>query len=175
MRSPQPLIRTGYFGGSFNPIHEGHIRLAEYLRETGLVDEVWFVVSPQNPLKATADPEDADKRLLEVRDALANHPGLLVSDFECTMPIPSYTVDCLRAATLRFPDREFVLIIGGDNLDVFTRWKDYAYLLEHHDILVYPRPGATNRVPAGWKRVKILNAPQMDISSTQIRKARGRD
>jgi len=171
---PMP-IRTGYFGGSFNPIHEGHVRLAEFLRETGLVNEVWFVVSPQNPLKATADPADASTRLQAVRDALFDHKGLLASDFECTMPVPSYTSDCLRAASARFPNREFVLIIGGDNLDVFTRWKDYQYLLAHHDILVYPRPGATNTVPHGWKRVKLLDAPLMDISSTDIRKARGLD
>lgn len=175
MSKPQPPIRTGYFGGSFNPIHEGYIRLAEYLRDAGLVDEVWFVVSPQNPLKATADPDDAKKRLNEVRKALADHPGLLASDFECTMPIPSYTADCLRVATARFPNREFILIIGGDNLDVFTQWKDYPYLLEHHDILVYPRPGATNRVPDEWKHVKLFDAPLMDISSTQVRRSRGLD
>jgi nicotinate-nucleotide adenylyltransferase len=98
---------------------------------------------------------------------------LLASDFECTLPVPSYTVDCLRTATDRFPNREFVLIIGGDNLDVFTQWKDYAYLLERYDILVYPRPGATNKVPEGWNRVKMLDAPLMDISSTRIRQAKG--
>lgn len=168
-------IRTGYFGGSFNPIHEGHIRLADYMLSKGLLDEVWFVVSPQNPLKSTADPSDAAKRLLEVREALGNRPGLFASDFECTLPVPSYTVDCLREASVRFPSREFVLVIGGDNLDVFDRWKDYSYLLEHYDILVYPRPGATNRVPVGWNRVKMLDAPLMDISSTQIRLSKGID
>lgn len=167
--------RVGYFGGSFNPIHKGHIRLAEYLLSSNLVDEVWFVVSPQNPLKATADPSDAARRLAEVRKALAHHPGMLASDFECSLPVPSYTVDCLRTATDLFPDREFVLVIGGDNLDVFTQWKDYVYLLEHFDILVYPRPGATNKVPEGWNRVKMLDAPLMDISSTQIRQAGGID
>lgn len=168
-------VRTGYFGGSFNPIHEGHIRLAEFLLSSGLLDEVWFVVSPQNPLKATADPSDAAKRLMGVRKAIANRPGMLASDFECSLPVPSYTVDCLKTASVCFPDRAFVLIIGGDNLDVFTRWKDHGYLLENFDILVYPRPGATNRVPEGWNRVTVLDAPMMDISSTQIRKANGID
>ena len=129
--------RVGYFGGSFNPIHEGHIRLAKYLLSSGLVDEVWFVVSPQNPLKATADPSDAAIRLAEVRRVLARYSGMYASDFECTLPVPSYTVDCLKAATTRYDYNDFVLVIGGDNLDVFTQWKDYAYLLEHFDILVY--------------------------------------
>lgn len=162
--------RIGYFGGSFNPIHEGHIRLAEYLLCERLVDEVWFVVSPQNPLKETVDPSDATRRLEEVRKALQGRFGMQASDFECSLPVPSFTVDCLKAASARFPDIEFVLIMGGDNLDVFTRWKDYTYLLEHIDILVYPRPGAGNTVPEGWNRVKMLtDAPLMDVSSTKIR------
>lgn len=165
--------RVGYFGGSFNPIHEGHIRLAEHLLSSRLVEEVWFVVSPQNPLKATADPSDAARRLAEVGKALANHPGMYVSDFECTLPVPSYTVDCLKAASASYYYTDFVLVIGGDNLDVFKQWKDYTYLLEHFDIIVYPRSGATNKVPDGWNRVKMLDAPLMDVSSSHIRATKG--
>lgn len=166
-------IRTGFFGGSFNPIHEGHLGLANYVRDNGFVDEVWFVVSPQNPLKATADPEDAQERLLAVRKTLKGHPHLIASDIEFSLPVPSYTVDTLRHAQSEYPDREFVLIIGGDNLDVFKKWKDYKYLLKNHDILVYPRTGALNKVPGEWKRVTLLDAPYMDISSTNIREAKG--
>lgn len=162
-------IRTALFGGSFNPIHEGHLALADHVLQQGLADEVWFVVSPLNPLKPTADPADAFERLEWVREALKNHPGCFASDIEFNLPLPSYSVQTLRLAVSKYPSRQFLLLIGGDNLDVFTQWKDYRYLLENFDILVYPRPGATNQVPAGWNRVQILNAPMMDISSTEIR------
>lgn len=162
-------IRTGFFGGSFNPLHEGHLALADYLCANKLVDECWFVVSPQNPLKQTADPADAQRRLKAVEEALAGHPGCTASDIEFSLPCPSYTVQTLRHAENLYPNREFVLIIGGDNLDLFKKWKEYRYLLENYDIIVYPRIGYSNRVPEGWTRVKVLDAPLMDISSTQIR------
>ena len=129
-------IRTGLFGGSFNPIHEGHLGLADFVIENRFVEEVWFVVSPQNPLKTTSDPKDAQERLAAVIEALKNHPHAVASDIEFSMPVPSYSVDTLRHAETTFPDREFVIIIGGDNLDVFEKWKDYQYLLENNDILV---------------------------------------
>jgi nicotinate-nucleotide adenylyltransferase len=167
-----PKIRTALFGGSFNPIHEGHLRLADYLINHRLVEECWFVVSPQNPLKPAADPSDAQERLSNVRKVLENHPGCSASDLEFSLPLPSYTVQSVRYACTTFPDREFVLLIGGDNLDVFTKWKDYEFLLKNFDILVYPRPGAANQVPESWNRVIMLDAPMMDVSSTEIRKRR---
>lgn len=162
-------IRTGFFGGSFNPIHEGHLALGDFLIENRLVDECWFVVSPQNPLKKTADPADAKNRLEALKIALKDHPGCTASDIEINLPLPSYTVQTLRYAIENFPEREFILLMGGDNLDVFTKWKEYEFLLENFDILVYPRPGSTNRVPENWKRVKLLDGMMMDISSTEIR------
>jgi nicotinate-nucleotide adenylyltransferase len=162
-------IRTGYFGGSFNPIHVGHIRLAEYIVNKKLVDEIWFVVSPQNPLKPTADPADARNRLEQTRKALLPYPKLKSSDFEFNLPIPSFTCFSLQEAIRLYPDREFTLVIGGDNLVVFNQWKDYSYLLDHFDILVYPRPGFNPVIPADWKRVTLIDAPLMDISSTHIR------
>ena len=162
-------IRTCLFGGSFNPVHEGHLALAETVLQQGLADEVWFVVSPRNPLKPTADASDALFRLEGVREALVGHPGCSASNIEFSLPLPSYSVQTLRKAVAEYPSREFLLLIGGDNLDVFTQWKEYPYLLENFDILVYPRPGASNVVPSEWTRVKMLNAPLMDISSTAIR------
>jgi len=162
-------IRTGFYGGSFNPVHEGHLALGDFLIEHRLVDECWFVVSPQNPLKKTADPADAKNRLEALKISLINHPGCMASDIEMNLPLPSYTVQTLRYATNQYPEREFVLLMGGDNLDVFTKWKEYEYLLENFDILVYPRPRSTNRVPENWKRVKLLGGMMMDISSTDIR------
>lgn len=162
-------IRTGFFGGSFNPIHQGHLGLADYLIKNNLLDEIWFVVSPQNPLKPSADPEDAKERLEGVKKALAGHPGCKVSDLELNLPLPSFTVDTLRYASNKYPSQDFVLVIGGDNLDVFEKWKDYEFLLNNFDIIVYPRPGATNKIPPGWNRVTMLKAPLMDISSTELR------
>lgn len=165
-------IRTVLFGGSFNPVHEGHLALADHVLKQGLADEVWFVVSPRNPLKPTADPSDALFRLEEVRKALSNRPNCIASDIEFDLPLPSFSVQTLRKAVSEYPSRQFMLLIGGDNLDVFTQWREYQYLLDRFDILVYPRPGATNRIPEGWNRVKMLNAPLMDISSTKIRDSR---
>ncbi|MDD4922439.1 MAG: nicotinate (nicotinamide) nucleotide adenylyltransferase [Bacteroidales bacterium] len=165
-------IRTGFYGGSFNPIHEAHLALGDYLISNALVDECWFVVSPLNPLKKTADPADARFRLEAVSHALEGHSGCTASDIEFHLPLPSYTVQTLRYAIEKYPEREFVLLIGGDNLDVFTKWKEYEYLLAHFDILVYPRPGASNKVPEDWKRMRIIDGPMMDISSTEIRKTK---
>ena len=166
------LLRTALFGGSFNPVHEGHLALADHVLQQGLADEVWFVVSPLNPLKPLADSKDALFRLEGVRRALTGHPGCFASDIEFSLPLPSYSVQTLRLAVSKYPSRQFLLLIGGDNLDVFTQWKDYQYLLENFDILVYPRSGATNQVPAGWNRVQMLYAPMMEISSTEIRNRR---
>ncbi len=162
-------IRTVLFGGSFNPIHEGHLALADHVLKQGLADEVWFVVSPRNPLKPSADASDALERLESVRQAVENHPGYFASDIEFDLPTPNYFANTLRKALSSYPDRTFILLIGGDNLDVFTQWKEYDWLLENIDILVYPRPGASNTIPADWKRVHMLKAPLMDISSTAIR------
>ena len=162
-------IRTAWFGGSFNPIHEGHLALGDIVIEQGLVDECWFVVSPQNPLKPNADASDAQERYCAVERALLNHSGCSASNFEFKLPTPNYTASSLQAAVGQYPNRTFVLLIGGDNLDVFTKWKDYTYLLDHFDILVYPRPGATNCIPENWTRVHLLKASLMNISSTQIR------
>ena len=166
-------IRTGFYGGSFNPIHNGHIQLAHYLIEHHWVDQLWFVVSPENPLKADADANTAGDRLKQVQTAVEHLPNCTVSMLELELPTPSYTAASLRAAVERYPEREFVLIIGGDNLDVFTKWIDFDWILEHFDVVVYPRPGASNKVPENWNRVTLLTeAPQMDISSSQIRAGR---
>lgn len=162
-------IRTCIFGGSFNPIHKGHLALGDYIISHGLAHECWFVVSPKNPLKPSADPMDAEKRLLAVKKKLEGHPGCVASDIELHLPIPSYTAQTIRHAIETYPERAFVLLIGGDNLDAFTQWKDYQFLLENMDILVYPRPGYSNKIPHNWKRVRLLDGVLMNVSSTKIR------
>lgn len=170
------MIRTGIFGGSFHPIHYGHIAVADYFHRSGLLDEVWFVVSPLNPLKQDHVMSGAEERLEQVRQALKDYPWLQVCDIELRLPRPSYTTQTLQALSENYPDRIFSLIIGGDNLDKFAHWKNYEYILAHYDILVYPRPGATNKVPEGWDRVRLFaDAPQMDISSTLIRQGLRKD
>ena len=159
---------TGLFFGSFNPIHNGHLRIARYLLEQGLCKEIWFIVSPQNPFKKDNTLLEEQKRLEIVRTALTGDPRMQVSDVEFDMPRPSYTIDTLELLSIRYPDKEFALIIGGDNLRDFHRWKDYQRIAENYRIFVYPRPGIdTNGI--NYPNVSRINAPLSSVSSTGIR------
>ena len=150
------MIRTGIFGGSFNPIHNGHISLARQLKEKAGLDEVWLMVSPQNPLKQSADLLDDEKRLQMARLALDGVDGIVVSDYEMYLPKPSYTWNTLQALTKDYPDREFVLMIGGDNWQYFDRWYRAEDIKANYEIVVYTRtPGDPGYI---------------DISSTDIRR-----
>ena len=131
--------KVGIFGGSFNPIHLGHTALAAAICDRGLVDEVWFMVSPQNPFKVDEELMDEERRLAMVRLAVVGDERLRASDFEFTLPRPSYTSVTLRALTDAYPDTEFSLIIGEDNWDAFDLWHEADYILTHHPIIVYPR------------------------------------
>lgn len=164
------MIRTGIYGGSFNPIHTGHLTLGKLLCEQGLVDELWFLVSPLNPFKQTTnDLLDDQARLQLVKLAVRNEPQLQVSDFEMHLPRPSYMVHTLEKLREAYPDREFVLVIGADNWLRFDQWYESEEILNHHPILVYPRPGYEidpSTLPDG---VTLVDTPLIDISSTQIR------
>ena len=150
------MIRTGIFGGSFNPIHNGHISLARQLKEKAGLDEVWLMVSPQNPLKQSADLLDDEARLAMARAALRNVKGIRVSDYEMHLPKPSYTWNTLQALSRDYPDREFVLMIGGDNWEHFDRWYRAEDIKANFEIVVYTRtPGDEGFI---------------DISSTEIRR-----
>lgn len=135
------MIRTGIFGGSFNPVHIGHTALAAYICEQGLVDEVWLMVSPQNPLKRNMELLDEDERLAMVKLAVAPYPKLKACDFEFHLPRPSYTYHTLQALREAYPDREFSLIIGEDNWQNFHRWYRSEDILRETSIIVYPREG----------------------------------
>ena len=149
------MRRTGIFGGSFNPIHNGHISLARQLREKAGLDEVWLMVSPQNPLKQSADLLDDQQRLTMARLALEGVEGIVASDYEMHLTKPSYTWNTLQALSKDYPDREFVLLMGGDNWDLFDRWYHYEDIKENYEIVVYTRtPGESGYI---------------DISSTEIR------
>lgn len=159
----------GLFFGSFNPIHTGHLAIARYLLEKGYCCQVWLVVSPQNPLKQNRELLEGEKRLEMVRKAVADDNRLSVCDIEFSMPSPSYTADTLQVLEKKYPDKNFVLIIGGDNLRNFHLWKDYRKILERHSLLVYPRPGVEVTEP-DWKNVTLVDAPLSDVSSTEIRR-----
>lgn len=163
-------MTIGIYGGSFNPIHKGHTELAKYLCTNGFVDELWFMVSPCNPLKTNStELLDENIRLHLAQIATAKHPQLKVSDFEFRLPRPSYTVDTLSALRTAYPEHEFILIIGADNWQVFNHWKKPQEILSHHRIIIYPRPGHDVDPVTLPQGVTMVNTPLFPISSTEIR------
>ena len=164
------MIRTGIYGGSFNPIHRGHIELGNFICQNHYVEELWFLVSPQNPFKKQAtDLLDDQKRLELAQLAVQGCTKLKVCDLEFHLPRPSYMYKTLEALEQRYPDRKFVLIIGADNWLAFDRWAEYQTLLERYEILIFPRTGypiQTNTLPPN---VLLLPSPIIDISATEIR------
>lgn len=170
-------LKTGIFGGSFNPIHIGHLALANYLCEYGGLDEIWFLVSPHNPLKEESDLWDDQFRLELVRLATEGYPKFHASDFEFSLPRPSYTIHTLDALETAYPEREFTLIIGADNWERFPHWKASEELIARHRILIYPRPGYEVDTESLPEQVQLVNTPLLEISSTFIREslAAGKD
>lgn len=165
------MIRTGLFGGSFNPIHNGHILLARQLLERVGLDEVWFMVSPQNPFKQACDLLDDGERLRLVKLALAEEPKMKACDYEFRLPRPSYTWNTLQHLATDCPDREFTLLIGGDNWAKFGQWYRASDIINRYHIAVYPRPGyAIDGKTALPSTVTLVDTPLMDISSSDIRK-----
>lgn len=159
---------VGIFGGSFNPIHTGHIAFAKSLCEKAGLDEVWFMVSPMNPFKkAATDLLDDQLRLEMVKKALEGEPQLQACDYEFHLPKPSYTWHTLQAISKDYPDIRFTLLIGGDNWAAFDKWYHHDDILAHYPIVVYPRKGSDiGEVPEG---VTIVETPLLNISSTEIR------
>lgn len=161
----------GLFFGSFNPIHLGHLVIANYMANYTDLKEVWFVVSPHNPLKQKAGLADMYDRLEMARLATENATHLKVSDIEFKLPQPSYTVDTMAHLKEKHPEKEFALIMGADNLVSLKKWKNYEVLLQNHQIFVYPRPNADIGEWENHPSIVITETPQMDISSTFIRQA----
>lgn len=170
-------IKTGIYGGSFNPIHNGHIALARHLLREAELDEIWFVVSPQNPFKVQQQLLADDKRLLLVRQALAPYPQLVASDFEFSLPRPSYMWHTLQGMSAQWPDRELHLIIGADNWLCFDRWYHADDICRNYPIIIYPRQGYNITAADLPQGVRLVNTPLYNVSSTEIRAdiAAGRD
>lgn len=160
---------TGLFFGSFNPVHNGHLEIARYMLDNEGLDEIWFIVSPQNPLKESKNLANAQQRLEMMKLAVSGESRFKVSDVEFTMPKPSYTIDTLELLSKTHPERSFYLIIGSDNLEEFHFWKDYEQILQKYKILVYPRRKEFENPYDQEPNVKITQAPLIDISSTEIR------
>lgn len=159
----------GLFFGSFNPFHNGHLKIAQYMLREKCCGEVWFVISPRNPLKKDFTLLDEKKRLEILNAAIAGESGMIACDIEFDMPRPSYTADTLRLLSNKWPDKEFTLILGEDNLQNFHLWKDAERIADHYRMIVYPRKGI-NMGKIRGKNISVVNAPLTDISSTEIRR-----
>lgn len=170
-------MKIGLFGGSFNPIHNAHVALARTICEQAELDEVWFLVSPQNPLKLQSTLLDEEKRLDMVRIALKNEPRLKASDYEFHLERPSYTWNTLQHLHADFPLHEFSLIIGGDNWALFPHWAHYEDILRTHNIIIYPREEAEIDARSLPENVRLVHTPKINITSTMIRSliAEGKD
>lgn len=170
-------------------MHFGHVGLAQWVIEHTDLDELWLMVSPNNPLKPAGLLAPEQERLAAVREAVKDIPHVRVSDFEFSLPRPSYTANTLRELQRAYPEHEFTLVIGEDNLAIFTQWREYEFILKNFRIFVYPRKCKGERLEvsgereisnlksqiANIKELRFLsNAPLFDISSTAIRSARGR-
>ncbi|MDD3740443.1 MAG: nicotinate (nicotinamide) nucleotide adenylyltransferase [Bacteroidales bacterium] len=158
------------FFGSFNPIHNGHLAIANYLTEFYDFKELWFVVTPQNPVKKSNTLlNDRDRQYL-VQMAIDGYPKFKVSDIEFYLPKPNYTINTLTYLSEKYPKNKFSLLIGGDNLESFHKWKNYRKILENYKLYVYKRPGCEVQ-EFEEANITILDAPQMEISSSFIREA----
>lgn len=168
----------GLFFGTFNPIHVGHLILANYMAQLDHIDQVWLVVTPKNPFKEKDTLLDDIHRLALVREAVDQNPLLQASNIEFDMPQPNYTVNTLAVLSEKYPEKNFSLIMGEDNLRSFHKWKNYQVILDHYQVLVYPRVYTQNEMTdrpqvieefLNHPKIELIDAPLMKISSSTIR------
>lgn len=162
-------MKIGLFFGSFNPIHVGHLAIANAMVENTDLAKIWFVVTPQNPLKPSKGLLHDFDRYDMVKVAVADNYKFSVSDVEFHLPKPNYTIHTLAHLREKNPGQEFVLIIGEDNLENFPKWKNHDQILEQFGVYVYPRPHVTNSPLKRHPHVRMVEAPLLDISATYIR------
>ena len=164
-------MKVGLFFGSFNPIHVGHMVIANYMLEYTDLDRIWFVISPQNPLKDKKSLLDEKQRLHMVNLTIGDSNKYMASNIEFKLPKPSYTINTLAHLNEKYPQHEFVLIMGADNLKTFHKWKNYEEILNQYELYVYPRNYRDGGKLEKYPKVKLIPAPLMEISSTAIRQA----
>jgi nicotinate-nucleotide adenylyltransferase len=160
-------MKIGLYFGSFNPIHNGHLIIANHVLNTTDLQQVWFVVSPQNPLKKSSTLLNEYHRLHLIKSAIEGEKNLKASSIEFNLPKPSYTIDTLTHLKEKFPQHEFAIIMGSDSFANLEKWKNYQVLMNDYNIYIYLRPGSM--VDSTQKNITILNAPLIEISSTRIR------
>jgi nicotinate-nucleotide adenylyltransferase len=164
-------MKIGIFPGSFNPVHNGHLVIANYIAEFSGFDEVWFLITPKNPVKETADLLDQELRLKLLTKAIRDYPKFKICTIELDMPQPTYTIHSLQKLRMLYPEHSIELIIGADNWGTIHRWKDYRLILKNFKTWVYPRLG-TGKIYIDYPNVKFIpGAPKIDISSSVIREA----
>jgi nicotinate-nucleotide adenylyltransferase len=165
------MTHIGLFFGSFNPVHVGHMIIANYMIEYTAMDELWMILSPQNPFKSQKSLANDYDRLHLLKLAIGDHLKIRASDVEFGLPRPSYTIDTLSYLKEKYPKKRFSLIMGGDNIASFHKWKNYKQILAQHDIYVYKR-GTDNEHKLGeTDRVKYAEAPLLQVSASYIRNA----
>ena len=162
-------MKVGLFFGSFNPIHIGHLIIANHILEYAKIDHIWFVVSPQNPFKARTSLLGEFDRLHFVESAIVNNSRMRSCNIEFTLPKPSYTIDTLVCLKEKYPTYNFSLIMGSDNLESFHKWKNYESILKQYEILVYNRARQIKTSLVNHNSVHFFNAPILQISSSFIR------
>lgn len=166
------MKKIGLFFGSFNPIHIGHLILANYILENSDMDELWFVVSPQNPFKEKKTLLKDHNRLDMVQLAVKNYPNMRASNVEFSLPQPSYTIDTLAYLHEKYPDYSFSLIMGEDNLAGLHKWKNSDLLIKNHHIIIYPRVFDGEKKDSGYlqhENISLIKAPVIELSATEIR------
>ena len=166
------MKKIGLFFGSFNPIHIGHLILANYILENSDMDELWFVVSPQNPFKEKKSLLKDHNRLDMVQLAVKNYPKMRASNVEFSLPQPSYTIDTLTYLREKYPDHSFSLIMGEDNLGSLHKWKNFENLIKNHHIIVYPRMFEGEKKDPEYlqhENISLIEAPVIELSATEIR------
>ena len=171
MKSRKDSNNIGLYFGSFNPIHIGHLIIASYILQYTELSKIWFVVSPHNPLKEKKTLLGNIHRLAMVNMAIEDNPDFKSCDIEFSLPLPSYTVNTLAVLKEKYPDKNFNLILGSDNLETFEKWRNYEDIINNHKLYVYPRPGSIGGKLNNHSSVIQVDAPMIEISSSFIRKA----
>ncbi len=162
-------MKIAIFSGSFNPIHNGHLAIAHEVLKQGAADELWFLVSPQNPLKTNGDLFPENDRFEMVKLAIENEPCMMASNFEFSLSRPTYTINTLEKLKISFPMHQFTLLIGGDNLAIFHKWFEYQRIINEFGLIVYPRPGFEDTDNRNFRNTTFIPAPLINLSATEIR------